>query len=785
MADDQKLNGAAALRAQSKVPLAGATSQSDAAPAASAEETPASGAAALRAQSKVPLSGNATSQSDTAPAPEESTWDQVKDYGKQFYQGGLEGIAGAAGLPALAAHGVNKLLAPLGFHPPIEDPANAPLKESWMPSGFLKSEEGIGYDPTQQPKGFGQEMVRGLGRATGTLPLAGFAGMGPAAAAAYTYGPSIAGDLFHHFAPDWNPLWASLPAALTMTGAERLITEGIARNAATTAAEKAAQEQAAATAARQAHEAGSADASLLQKTQARGVKDVAGAFKEGSEADIAKWHDSEHTAADAQLQAEHAAADTHLQTEHTGADADREAVASSLGQADTVQRGGEALQDAARSWKKTDFPTELKDAENQMYKGAVNIPEDALGNLNQFESSLKNSFYKAGELEPIAQRLRSRMPEGLENAINQIKKERGIAPDQPLEATLDDMRKLRSVLGDAMTSPKLTEGVDAGKMNELYRALSGDMEGAISKASGPEGLAQFKKFNEEARRLYGIASGPVSDVISTTDKAGETIAPGDAVSATLKGSDKDGTRLAQLSSEPTLKKGLNEVAASQLRTGKGPGVTQGDPDKFFTTLAPESKTALFGDETAGKLQDAIDRRTAAETNTASMKTTAETNAATTKTAADTKRDELLNEVKKGKKDIIDTGAANRDVQTAARSKTGTELRQAQENAVANTQAAVAKAKDLQKRGASVGGIELPFWIRNMPSLASGYLGGQHLLNEFGTTLPDWGNQLTAGIGAGVGYLASKGARELVGNPLAARNLLVGGAASGAIPKPAH
>jgi hypothetical protein len=696
--------------------------------------------AALRA--KNPPAGGGT-----AP-PVDNSWGTIaRGAPNQIYQGALEGGAGLLGLPAIAEHGIGTLLGKAGINIPdnVFTRFLTPETSTQMLEGAQKN---LGYDPTQ-PTDLPNQLLRGVGQATATLPLGEAMGMTRAANAAYTYIPSVVGDLAHHYLNNINPLWASLPTALTMAGAERYLAEGGAKWTAEKAAQKAAEDAAAAQAAREAHEAG--NPAFTRGLQEHEDISQAEAYrgKMFSEADAAKRHESEHTSADLQLQ-----------NEHAGADADREAVADSLGQSQTVQKGGEALQNAARTWKKVEFPDQLKKAEEKMYYGAVNIPEDALGNLNGFESSLKNSFYKAGELEPIAQRLRSRMPEGLQNAIDQIRKERNLGPDNPLVGTLDDMRKLRSILGDAMTDKSLVSGVDAGKMNEAYRGLSDDMEKAIEKAAGPQGVAQFKRFNEKARRLYGLASGPVSDIISTTDKAGETIAPGDAVTSVLKGSDKDATRLEQLASEPTLKKGLNEVASAQLRTGKGAGVVQGDPDKFFTGLAPESKTALLGDDNAGKLQNAIDRRTAAESQATKTKAGADKDLADMQAAA--ARQSTVS---------LKAGGAVRQDMREGRSETGIGLKQEEAARDAALEEAKAKLKALK--------TPPPASWNNFPWLktAIGFGGlteGPHMLSPLADTLPDWQHKAAAlGLG-GAGWLAAKGGKELLTNPTARKAVVQAG-----------
>jgi hypothetical protein len=662
--------------------------------------------------------------SATTGATGEQTWGAtIKDLPYQFGQGMIEGGAGLLGAPAGIAHGINRLF---GIPAPVEDPKLG-FQNAFTPSDLLSKAKGTGYyDPTQPDTLTGQ-VVRGLGQSTPALPLGPLGGLGAKANLAYTYLPSAVGDIFHHYT-DQNPLWASLPSALTLSGLERIFTQGAAKSAATAAAAKAAQEQAAAEAALKAHAAMQPATSEMTTLQRQGAANVVQSFKEGSLADIAKAHDAEYTAADA----------------------DREDIAASLGTSDTIQKGGEALQDAARSWKKTEFPKALKDAEEQMYKGAVNIPEDAGGDLTNFRDSLANSFYKAGDLEPAAQQLKSRMPERLESALDAIGAKQGLKPGEVPAATLNDMKKLRSILGDAMTSPKLSEGVDAGRMNELYRALSSDMEAAISKAAGPQGVIQFKKFNEEARRLYGLASGPVGDIIKSTDPLDKSILPGDAVAKTLAGSDKDGSRLTQLASEPTLKKGLDEMAASQLRTGKGPGVVQGDPDKFFTGLAPESKTALFGDVTAGKLQDTIDRRA----------------------AADQTRDQMTKDVGKGVKDIKQSAAADIAGQTRVRGEKTIALEQEESARKAALQEAQAKMKDVHT-AKPMSWENIP-WGRVLAGLG-GLTAGHHLLpQELASQLPNWGERAVDLATMAGSYVTAKGAHEMIHNPQARKNLLQAG-----------
>ena len=753
MADDQPppLTGAAALRAQSKVPLQTAPPPAEADTTAAAPPAP-SGAAALRAQSKVPLAGTG-GQSPPVPATapvDDSAWSQTKNLAYQAGQGVLEGGAGMLGLPALAGQGINKLLGKIGVK---EDP-NLWTGKGWEPSDWLKTAQSVGYDPTQQPKGLGQELVRGLGADVPPAILGALTGMGIPQAAAYTVGPGLAGDLFHHYAPDWSPLWASLPTALTMSGVERVATQSAARAAAAKAAEQAAAQEAAATAARQAHEAQSADASLVQKAQTRGTKNVASAFKQGSEADIAKWHDSET-----------AAADTQLQTEHVGADADREAAAAQLGTSKTLVQGAGVMQDKSRQWLEKEFKPNLAKAEDGMFykdpldhsKGTL-VPPDAEGDATHLKDSIKHSYVTGAgtEGEPIAAMFRSRLPEQVNAKLDAMAAAQGKPPGTAPTFTFADLRNIRSAIGDALGDPSVISSIGVKKLNEMYRGVNEDIRAAVSKSAGQEGLDAFDKFNKEATRLFGVAGTVGDNIVTTTNVGKETITPYQV--ANKDSLWNDSTKVNQLRSEKTLNEGVNEVAASKLRAGGR------DAETAYDKL-PEGKAAMFGNQ-APALDAVVARRVAAEKA-----------AADAKTGLDTQRDQLLKDATQAKEDIRQHGAALRDVQTAERSKTGTGLRQTEENARANRQQLTDWAKELQRKATSVGGREFPFWFRNAPSLASGFMGGQHLLHEFGPTLPDWGTNLVGATGAGASYLGWKGLQELYDNPASARNLLLGGAAS--------
>jgi hypothetical protein len=758
MADNQPpLTGAAALRAQLKPQV------QEQAPSVPAEQTPpqdnaptpVTGAAALRAQSKVPLPGADTSQSggDTP-----KTWgDVIRGAPKQLYQGAIEGGAGMLGLPAIAEHAIGAGLSKAGINIP-DNALTRFLAPKTSAEMLGNAQESIGYDPTQ-PKDLSSQMIRGAGQATASLPLGEAMGMARGANLGYTYLPAAIGDVWHH-ETGMNPLWASLPAALTGTGFARLWGESSARQAATQAAEQAAKEQAEATAARQAHEAVAPDESQLQKAQTRGTKQVARAFKEGSEADIAKAHDIQTTATD-----------TQLQGAHTGADIDREAVASQLGTSKTLEEGTGKMQDQARQWLDKEYKKKLGDAEDGLfYKDPADhsqgtlIPQDALGDATNLKNSIEHSYVMGAgvEGEPIASMFRSRLPEAVNAKLDMLAQKQGLPAGQAPKFTFADLRNIRSAIGDAIGDPSILSSIGVKKLNEMYKGVSDDMRAAVGNSAGQEGLNAFDKFNKEASRIFGVAGNVGENIATTTNAARETITP--KMLADNKGLWNDSTKINQLRSEPTLDKGVNEVAASKLRAGGR------DAETAYDEL-PEAKAAMFGQQAP-----ALDAITA-------KRTAAESAAADAKTAAENQRKQMLKDTVTGKQEISEHGAALRDVDIATRGKTKIALSQAEENAKTKTQQLTAWAKELQRRATSVGGREFPFWIRNMPSLASGYLGGQHLLNEFGMQMPDWGSQLMSGA-AGLGaYGMTQGAKELYQNPHAVRNLLQAGTASASPPAP--
>ena len=288
------------------------------------------------------------------------------------------------------------------------------------------------------------------------------------------------------------------------------------------------------------------------------------------------------------------------------------------------------------------------------------------------------------------------------------------------------------------------------------RAVSDDMRGTVSNAAGSEGLTQFDKFNEEARRLYGIASNLNENVITSRSGLRETIDPGEAVKNLTKGTDVSGAKLAELAQEPKLQAGLNDVASAHLRMGNEPLRTPGDPDAWFKGLSPEAKTALFGDENTGKLQDVLGRRETANQTFADSKLAAKEQERTAK------RQTMRTQI--GEQEA--RGTAGKQL-----GKEADEAKAAQQEAAANVAAIKAQS------GSTFGKAAFP----GMGIVGGGLTAAGNLLNAGGegmtnTALQNLGipNLEQLGLYSALAAGAGEGARQLWRHPgETSRNMLMG------------
>jgi hypothetical protein len=674
-----------------------------------------------------------------AGVKEEQPTDESGDYWKSIKQGFVRGVAGVAGTPGyllnslapamqfspqglMQAFGGQKLRfgaqqALTGSDQPSEGnlsmlhPGPVPTPESYLQTAVDKG----WYDPKFSGATFGSRFAGDMAAATPNL-LVGPYGL---ESAAYTYGPAALASIGKEFG---LPEWLTAPsAALGMSGGQRVASNVIERNAAIAAEQQA-------KAALAAHQAGKPAAAEQAQTEVAGSKTLSKGVAAATTADVMKRHDSEHMAADN----------------------DRETVAASLGDSHTLDEGMEKLQDSARDWKKTDFKTGIQEAEDGMYyKPGTNntqtlIPEDAPTSLKGFMDALEHSHYSAGEAEPLAELLQPYLPKAMLARVRAMQTGQGLTEDVAPTIPFRDARKLSSALGAALDNQKIIADTGAGKLNELYASLQGDKRAAIQESAGQEGLDQFDKFNAEAKRLYGIASGPVSDVIGNVDKTVDKITPQMA-------RDKlgyDSAKLRMLTTEPKLDKGLKEYGAPHLRLGTPLG-DPGDADKVFSGMSPNVKGPLFGDVNAGKVQDTIDSRAEADKNLETSK----------------------QNIKEQSQSIRDREAAFQRRQRRERQETGTGLKQTAEAAKENKNALTDPTQGIYEM--------LRHGGRTATGIATGLVAGHYGLEPGleslaqSAQLPGWLSKLAYPAFAGAGYLGAEGLKELTRNPQASVNMLRG------------
>lgn len=257
-----------------------------------------------------------------------------------------------------------------------------------------------------------------------------------------------------------------------------------------------------------------------------------------------------------------------------GADAHIGNVANSLGKSKTLQEAGTKLQEEARNWLGKVLPKKLGDIWAPVDK---KIPGDTPVMLSSFEGVLDQITKSAGNLEPLAQQMKPRLPASLKKsfeALKELQESGDIA-----EFSWGEVQKLRTTLGDALSDPMVIKDIGAQNLDALYAALSDDMRGA-AKAVGVEDL--FNSANESSKKLYQIAEGPIAKVISGVKASADDPAP-EAVAKSFLNSGRNGaTELEVLRAE--IPKGVDELGSVYLRSGD------------WKKLSPEAQAVFVTDE---------------------------------------------------------------------------------------------------------------------------------------------------------------------------------------------
>lgn len=295
-------------------------------------------------------------------------------------------------------------------------------------------------------------------------------------------------------------------------------------------------------------------------------------------------------------------------------------IASDLGSSTTLQEAGEAAQEAARRWL-TRVPAGEAPVPGTLQAKLANawspvdvlVPGDLPGQLTNYRAALDSITSRAGGLASSEKALRPALPERLKELLEgtpgevkippmarpgRVSGQAGIinptaGPATPVASgnvmrpglgpiTWQDLSRFRSTLGDAMADPATVKAAGAENLSKLYAAVTNDMRELAGKVS-PDALSAFEAANAESARLYGIAQGPVTKLVSgPRPSLVDDPTPGNAASKLLSGARKDGTDLAALRSE--IPEAVDELAAAHLRL---------NPDaRAWQRLSPEAQQVL-------------------------------------------------------------------------------------------------------------------------------------------------------------------------------------------------
>lgn len=397
------------------------------------------------------------------------------------------------------------------------------------------------------PEKYAQAGAEGLG---GAIP---FGGLGDLAIGAQGIAGGLGGELGHEMVPDSHllPLVTGLGAGLATGGAIHEVQGALESNAASKALQEAEN----------------------QLSLARQAWDNFFLTKQGDKSSLRDSLNDQFT------QAKNLSEQTRQQAMGTFG-TQIETIASGLGPARTIQEAGENLQNAGRDWLTSEMP-KRQAAAWQPVDAA--IPPGTPLELPNFAQALHQINTSAGALEPLNALLKPDLPRQLEGALKSALQPREAIPGEgtAISPTIawDDVRRVRSALGDARGNPALVKDIGEQNLNHLYAALTADMRTAAGNV-GPDALKAFDLANKTSEGLYQFAEGPLAKVISSAKAGDETLAP-EAVAKRLMTSGKIGaTDLAALRQE--MPHAVDNLTAAILRQPKDP----------WTQLAPEAQQVL-------------------------------------------------------------------------------------------------------------------------------------------------------------------------------------------------
>ena len=272
-----------------------------------------------------------------------------------------------------------------------------------------------------------------------------------------------------------------------------------------------------------------------------------------------------------------------------------EGVANAHGESASLQEAEQKLQEYGRGWLQDQFPAKQEEAwapVDAKIGGRVPTP------LNNFYDALREIKGQAGVLDPLTKQLQPALPEKLLTTLeSKLPKDLpeelgGAAPSGDISSLLDsqgnpqpitwsDTRRLRSVLGDAMSNPKTVNDIGRANTSKLYRALTQDLGNTALENNASN---EFEQANVQSKKLYDIAEGPLASLVGDKEASLRSDPSSGKAASFLLNSAKSGDK--ELEALKSQGFPVAELTAAKLRE---------DPDgarKWWNGLSPEGQNSL-------------------------------------------------------------------------------------------------------------------------------------------------------------------------------------------------
>ena len=252
------------------------------------------------------------------------------------------------------------------------------------------------------------------------------------------------------------------------------------------------------------------------------------------------------------------------------------------GEARTWEQAGDSAKSAAQKWLQETLPATLEGVWAPVRDA---VPPSTPTPITNFTSAVEGLNKKAGALQNVYELLTPQLPKALQGAL-QVQELGNITP------SWSDVQTLRSAVGEAIANPQTVKDIPQQALSKLYSALSEDMRGTIGDVGGQPALDQFAQANAESQRLYNIAEGPVSKLVTSDE-------PGKVARALATGSRADASQLQALRDE--VPDAADNLASAHLRQIglASPELAEsslaGNFNKSWHQMSPEAKIALVPD----------------------------------------------------------------------------------------------------------------------------------------------------------------------------------------------